>query len=856
MIVFHHSTEKDLALFLEEFSHNLLNLERETLQGYQIQSEVFGRIQGVGFRPFVAGLAAQLNLCGSVANRSDCAVITLNLWHDGGSTIDSVLLFYTALFLACGYDVGEFYESKIHNTAKLSHLIIQAKVLLQKLHLPQQAYIQTLRFTLTPSAQQEQTFCILPSLTTNHNSIRTHIPLDTKICDSCLQDMRDSHSRFHNYPFTACINCGARYSILRQFPYDRANTSMENLPLCDSCQSDYSTLTNRRFHTQPISCPTCAISVCFYTLNESGMNSSPRIYDNKAIQALAKALVANRVILYKGLGGFAYIANANNTESINQIRTIKSRQHKPFVVMAGLETLRNIALLTPELESALQSKHAPIILAPKHPNYSLSESVCTLHTIGVMIPYTAMLELLFSYLPKDFALIYTSANNKGEMIASNLHELRFESIFKHIPNLCVLEYNREILHRVDDSILLGIDSSAQDLETMPFGLRSMRLSRGFAPLHITRPQIHWRERCAAFGAMQKSSLAFAHEDSMVVSPYMGDLFSLANIANFRHTFDFFCALYGMPQALAADKHTQYASTQIAQEIARNLGIPLFHVAHHHAHFNALLLESGLSEGVGILFDGSGLGDDGTLWGGEFFSGNYRSAARKIFFKPFRILGGENHIRDSKRLAYSYALSNGLPMLQSYVANLYTPQECQVIESMYRAKMNAPMSSSVGRLFDIAGFILGLHSLEYEGQSGEMIASLVLGMARQDCSHYDSVIQNMMNLAYQPYPFHIENGMIDISACMEAMLKDTLHGCDKGVIALRFIDTLACCILEALRIIGTDLGLFGGGVFANYALCMRTKMLLHKEKIHTFFPQLPCNDYSISIGQLAFLAHTM
>lgn len=884
---------KNITSLLNEIEMVLCLVESKN---YSIHTEVFGMIQGVGFRPFVATLAHFLGLNGSVRNHNNNAKIILNISQT--TKTESILLFYSTLISACGHS---------HENA----IMQKEKKLLSKMHTPKQAFIESLHFTFIDTLDSDvdsKGFRILSSsLTTNQKypkiaqnatiqntkkDLKAHIPLDTKICEKCLHDMYDEKSRFHNYPFTSCINCGARYSIIYKLPYDRKNTSMKDIELCKDCKKDYENLQNRRFHTEPIGCSACPIETRLYSLrlNEDSIIKSEVSYNLEAIKSIANALINNKIVLFKGLGGFAYITNARNTESLKLVRSIKMRKHKPFVVMARLQTLQNIALITQNIESLLKSPQAPIVLTPKHANYNLSEEVSALQTVGVMIPYTAMLDLIFSHLPSDFALIYTSANNKGEMIATSLDDLSLDSIIQHTKELFILDYERAIVNCLDDSIALGIaweKDSIREKSIMQKDLnaRLMRLSRGFAPLHL-KSSLDLKKLCVAFGAMQKSSLAFGMENNIVVSPYMGDLFTLKNIENFRKNFDYFSKIYGKLEALISDKHPRYISTTLAKEVAKQNSIPLFQVAHHHAHFNALLLEAGERQGVGVIFDGSGLGDDGTLWGGEFLCGDSKRVDRIFHFKPFMLLGGENHLKDSRRLAYSYALCNNLYPLQSFIESTYSVQDFQILKQLHNSK-TSHLCSSVGRLFDIAGFILGLSTLSYEAQSGEIIASNALKCAYRILSpknlHYDSLMNSFVNLPFNPYPFKIDKGQIDISECFLAMFNDSCinhllnnstannatknnpslndfialnnsGGKNECDIALRFIDTLAHCILESLQIIGTDYALFGGGVFANYALCIRTKELLGQHNIKAFFPQLPCNDYSISIGQLAHIQH--
>lgn len=285
------------------------------------------------------------------------------------------------------------------------------------------------------------------------------------------------------------------------------------------------------------------------------------------------------------------------------------------------------------------------------------------------------------------------------------------------------------------------------------------------------------------------------------------------------------------------------------------------IYHHHAHFNALLLESNQKEGIGVIFDGSGLGDNNSIWGGEFLQGNLKDFERKLFFKPFRILGGERNIKNCKKLALSYCLENRLTTITQYLQANMSKMEFDMLQTAFNNNLNAPYTSSVGRLFDIAGFFFGLDSISYEGQSGELIASLAINThesinkkspyklsTRHDIAHKAYLLKY---INFSPYSYEITQQGIDISMCFYEMFENFLQHVDMSIIALRFIDTLSFCIKDSLKIIGGDYALFGGGVFANFVLCARIKQLLDSNGIDSFFPRLPCNDYSISIGQIGF-----
>ncbi|RDU66128.1 hypothetical protein CQA53_04510 [Helicobacter didelphidarum] len=975
------------------------------------------------------------------------------------NTEQNIILFLLFLLQVCNYQdfiqadiINNAYKDNIQITKKrhainilniLSQLLFNAYKILKNtalnLVLPKNASIDSLSLEFIESLSiynendkeniHENNFKILESYQHQANQLRDselqlQLPLDFKICEDCYQDLltsKDSisheiypenlksHQRFWHYAFTSCVNCGARFSILNALPYDRKNTSMKDFALCSSCNYDYTNPTNRRFHTEPISCKQCGIKVLsfeyyaqqnqisateslvkqlqhdfpdmrhFTRSNFSHINSLSYNYD--AIKACADALKNNRIILFKGLGGFAFLANARNTDTIRKIRAIKNRPSKPFVIMARESELKKIALLSPKAIDALNSPASPIILALKNKKYNLSPEISNLETIGVMIPYTAMLVLLFEHLEEDFALLYTSANKKGAMIAKQLEECNLYDIlhtletshdcnislhkqsFKHENtykqsslyqdstitstlydtaiknnkpesydnktkhkkntfcqqatqnNLFILIYQREILHRLDDSIINGInfyhdyitqnkfcntqtkniesknankkihniassiqvDSTIKNsqqhnpLEQIQIDsnktsqssqLQLMRVSRGFAPLHKHFQQLHTKVLSAGFGAMQKSSLTFAKKHNVVISPYLGNLSNIQNIQNFYETFYFFSKLYGFPEIFITDKHKQYASVDIANDLF--LQIPTKpHIAsiyHHHAHLNALLLESNHTNGVGVIFDGSGLGEDSTIWGGEFLYGDFKSVKRLMSFQPFRILGGEKHIKDSMRLTLSYALRNNLtPILTFLEERFYNKEELQTLQNIEKRGINSPLTSSVGRLFDIAGFLLGLEKIEYEGQSGEMIASLALkyiamNNSQKSITNYQTVATQVVESTFVPYSFSIKQEQIDLKDCFIEMFYERECNIAKEQIAFRFLDTLAFCVLESLQKIGADFALFGGGVFANFMLCARIEYLLRLHGIECFFPTLPCNDYSISLGQIAFANH--
>ncbi len=495
--------------------------------------------------------------------------------------------------------------------------------------------------------------------------------------------------------------------------------------------------------------------------------------------------------------------------------------------------------------------------------------------------------------------------------------------------------------------------------------RALRISRGYSPMNI-RLNINIKHKSLAFGAMQKCSLAFGHGRRVALSSYLGDLFSPSNLANYTKEMEFMLKLYGSPEILALDAHPHYANRYIALNLAQNHNCEVMEVFHHHAHLNALLLEADMSEALGIIFDGSGYGSDGSIWGGEFLLGNLSSFERALHFKPFRILGSEKSIRDGRRLLLGYALSNDLTEIVKYLESIYDRDKFTMLSAMSKGAINAPLTSSVGRLFDIVAFILGLKECSYAEQSGEYISmlsqralesSFIQGfydvslefddslsnvkiqkdskvtpppslagegevallekdesinlhlnveenkhchverntsrhversetslqnktlestqnpeskkpqnpdsqnkdfLAQNDTTHQHNTnnkihtkhkTTNTNKTAFNPYPFIIENNQINIAPCILEIFRDSMRGVDRNIIALRFIDTLAFCIKDGVERLSAEEALFGGGVFGNYTLCNRAAALLKEHSIRYFFPQMPCNDYAIALGQI-------
>ena len=782
--------------------------------------ELFGIIQGVGFRPFVYQLATSLNLKGYVQNR------------------------YNSLFI--------YLESTLTQSEQFLQQILQNPPPNAIIHAHT---IQQVPFVTPPYSD----FRILASSTEKQDD-RLFLPQDVAICQACLQDMgcntgqdikQDTKqssrqdSRFKDYAFTTCSYCGARHSIIHALPYDRGNTSMREFKKCKDCEREYRTPTNRRFHAQPISCNQCAIRMRLIipSLKKSYIFAYPKATSDILLLALvAQNIMEGKIIAIKGVGGFNLIASAAHTQAIMTLKKRKNRPQKPFAIMfKNLQDIASVAEINESEKQALLSPQAPIVLLNKRHkqgnNGILSEQALELiapqvSSIGAILPYNGIMHLLFRFL--NIPLIFTSANVSGTPIITSLDELmeKLSGVFD-----MVLDYDREITHALDDSIM----------RFMAGEIRPLRLSRGYAPLFLPFGS---KKMCLSLGAQQKSSLSIAYKNTLV-SPYFGDLHNVDSICRYEKELSFFLSLYTQkPEVVVSDLHPQYASTHLAKNLvndtalldsatdsATSLDSPQFlQLSHHKAHFYAILAESNAlnNDGFGIIWDGTGLGEDGGIWGGESFiyDSKHKSMSRIFSLKPFALLGGEGSIKEIGRLTLGLLWSYGI---QTQNLAIEKRENISLLQNAFESKVFL-RTSSMGRLIDCVACLLGiLETQSYEGQSGALLESYAL------CERAE----------VSPYPFKIDNGEIDCKAMIEEILKTQ----DKARGAKRFLETLAYMALEmSEKVLKTKrvCVYFSGGVFQNKFLCDRIHALFKKHNIPFYMHKiLPCNDFNISFGQAVF-----
>ncbi|QOG13289.1 carbamoyltransferase HypF [Arcobacter sp. FWKO B] len=633
----------------------------------------------------------------------------------------------------------------------------------------------------------------------------TFVSPDMKICKDCISDITNPKSRFYGYFATNCTNCGPRYTIIKTLPYDRVNTSMSDFEMCDECKGEYNDSSNRRFHAQPISCPKCGPKLSLY-------DDKHTLIQCDAIEKTAQLIKEGKIIAIKGLGGFHIVCDSTNSHTILKLRSAKNRPSKPYALMCkDILQIKKIAFISPKEEEVLTSIQAPIVILNKKENSLISDLVAPdIDKVGCMLPYTPLQVLLFEQL--NTPLIATSANLKDEPIIINKNE-----IFKKLPFVeYILDFDRDIINGVDDSVVQIVSNHLQVL----------RLARGYTPYsHKLSSKIE--KNILAVGANQKNTISLAFDDNVILSPHIGDLESIESLEYFVRTITTFKRFYDfLPQMVLCDKHPNYETTKWAKK----QNVILHQVQHHKAHLNSIKLEHNLkgSDFVGFIFDGTGYGEDDTLWGGEVFVGEQR----KYHFKPIKLLGGDKAIKEPRRVALSMLFEKfdlyGIKELDLEVIKMFSQNELVLLYQSYIKNINAPQSSSVGRLFDaIASFSNILQVSTYEGESGLLVEK-----------YYTSTIDEY-------FKYSIINGIIEINI-VDFILHNSYNIYE---LCTLFINTLSQIIIDIALLEQKEV-ILSGGVFQNKALLTKCIQKLEEKDIKYYFGStIPVNDGGISLGQV-------
>jgi hydrogenase maturation protein HypF len=755
------------------------------MQGISVH--ITGIVQGVGFRPFVYNLATKLNLTGWVRNTSAGVDIEV----DGEQ------------------DVLEIFVRSLRDNA------------------PPLSRIDELAASSRP-ANGFTSFEIHSS--ESIPSAFQPISPDVALCDDCLRELFDPNNRRYLYPFINCTNCGPRFTIIKDIPYDRPKTTMAPFAMCPDCEREYNEPTNRRFHAQPVACPTCGPDVTFEGLNVRMLTTS-----GDAIEQTRIALTKGEIVAIKGLGGFHLACDATNAEAVSKLRTRKLRVDKPFaLMMPDLKTVELHCEVSEDEKELLTSAAHPIVLLKRKPESTIVEEVSPRQAwLGIMLPYTPLHHLLFSHHPSFFtALVMTSGNLSEEPIAISNKEAR-ERLSKLAD--AFLMHNRDIHIRCDDSVVRAFERKVFPI----------RRSRGYAPFPLKLP--FEVPQLLAVGSELKNTFCITNKNYAFLSHHIGDMENYETLKSFEKGVEHFEKLFRVkPQALAHDMHPNYLATRYALERAERENIPAFAVQHHHAHIASCMAEHGLNHPViGVSFDGTGYGEDGAIWGSEFMVADYKNYRRAAHLEYFPLPGGDAAIKRPARTALALLWSLGLEWNERLASMAeFSIEEQSILSTQLEKKINVPKTSSMGRLFDAAASLAGVRQrVNYEGQAAIEFEALA-----------DSAEAGK-------YLFELKQGQVKTRSAIEALVKDVLTGIPVQKISARFHNGVAEAVRETVQKISIETGIksvvLSGGVWQNITLIRRTLSLLRDGGFEVYIHgEVPTNDGGLSLGQAAIAAARM
>lgn len=755
-----------------------------------LKIEMAGMVQGVGFRPHVYRLAVSSGLRGFVRNTESGVEIHV----EGGEG-----------------EPERFF-----------------KVLMESL--PEHARVYGTEQTVCEPVGFED-FRILES-DSSSGGVPMMLP-DLAPCPECLKEMRDPSSRRYHYPFTNCTHCGPRYSIIESMPYDRSRTSMKGFRMCPECLKEYRDVGDRRFHAQPIACPECGPSmrVLFSDGSELGFGHG---FDTPAAQ-VAWVLADGLIVALMGVGGFQLLADAASESAVRRLRRLKGRDSKPFAVMVpDLAAAEALCDLSEEEKRLLASPEAPIVLAAKKKNVDLASSVCMFSRFaGVMLPSSPLHALLMDVWRKP--LVVTSGNLSGEPLYTSVEEA-----LRKLENVAdvFFVHDRPVVRPVDDSVVRVAGGRAM----------MVRRARGYAPRPV------WRTSPAspnvlALGSGLKNTVCWLKDGVAVMSQHLGDLDCSASLLAFERTVEILGdTLKAVPDVIAVDAHPDGPSALLGRKLARQWGVSVFPVQHHQAHVLACAAENGTPlPALGVAWDGTGFGLDGTVWGGEFFimeeRGEPRRAAR---IRPFLLPGGDEAVKEPARCACALAREMAPWRVDGLARRLehgILPQKRQVLDAMMERHIHCPATSSMGRLFDAVAFWCGFEGTAgCEGHAAMMLESWAAAAPADGGEE-------------GPYEWvmHEENGLLELDwrPVLKSLNDDLLDGVSRERIARKFHESLVHLVFDVAEHFSLDRLVLGGGCFQNAFLLEGLVDMAQSRACVLALPQrVPCNDGGISLGQAA------
>lgn len=767
-----------------------------------VEMRVRGLVQGVGFRPTVWRLARECGLAGEVLN--DGEGVLIRAWGPRGA-------------------LARFEEALRRNPPPL-------------------ARIDTIERAALGAQTAAREFRIVAS---EQGVITTGIVADAATCPACRDEVLDPANRRYRYPFTNCTHCGPRLSIIRAIPYDRASTSMSSFPMCEDCRSEYEDPADRRFHAEPNACPVCGPRV--WLEDASGAQMRLDGVDD-AVAAAARLIANGNIVAIKGIGGFHLACDAGNTEAVAWLRERKQRYHKPFALMArDVAMVRDYACVSAEEEALIEAAAASIVVldrdtrgTPLAPGVAPAQA-----SLGFMLPYTPLHHLLMRDLARPIVL--TSGNRSDEPQCIDNDDARGR--LRGIADTWLM-HDREIVNRLDDSVA----------RVAAGGPMVLRRARGYAPEPLRLPEgFAGAPRILAMGAELKSTICLARGGEAILSQHIGDLEEAATHADYRAALALYRQLFGFaPDVIAVDRHPDYLSTQWGRALAAAEGARLVEVQHHHAHVAACLAEHGVPLAtqpvLGIVLDGLGMGEKGELWGGEFLLADYCSFERVAAFPSVPLIGGAKAMREPWRNTFAHLsqfigwdeVARRYPDLE--IVQRLAAKPVAQLKRMLDLGLNAPRSSSAGRLFDAVAAALDIcpERTSYEGQAAielEVLATSIFDVAGEG---YLCAVSGDAPL------------ILDWRELWTALLDDLARGTAREIVAGRFhkglIDALGGVVCDLASRHGPQTAVLSGGVFQNRLLLEEVARVLREAGLTVLTPrQVPANDGGISLGQAAIAA---
>ena len=784
-----------------------------------VRIRVTGTVQGVGFRPNVWRIARALDLSGSIRNDAGGVAI------EAGGSPQAIAEFIARI------------KSDVPPLAKIDHLEVAG----------------------ADGAPVDDTGGGFRILDSTEGATHTQVAADAAICDACREEVLSPFENRYRYPFANCTHCGPRFSIIESVPYDRSATTMARFEICDDCRAEYDNPADRRFHAQPIACHKCGPKAWLERLDGAVVTFDQHsMLDD--VDAIGGLLQKGEIVAIRGIGGFHLACDATNAKTVERLRRRKGRYGKPFALMApDIDQIRKYCNINEDERALLESPEAPIVLMEASGPESLPEAIAPgMNTLGFMLPYMPLHHLIFKRMSRVIVMTSGNRSSRPQVTANDEAREKLAAIADY-----ALFHDRDIANRIDDSVI----------RVMAGHPRLLRRSRGYAPGAITLPKgFENTGGILAYGGELKSAFCIIKDGAAILSQHQGDLEDPDTLDDFRKNLALYQKLYDFaPRLLAADKHPEYLSTKMAVEEAEASSLPLVEVQHHHAHITSCMAENNIpldTEPVlGIALDGLGFGEDDTIWGGEFLLADYRKYERLGTFKPVAMLGGAQAIHEPWRNIYAHLVAElGWAQFAMNFSHLelfkyLDAKPRDTLDRMLAKKINAPLASSCGRLFDAFAAAVGLCRDEalFEGQGAMLLEAAV---------DQTTLEQENDNLAY---PFAIPklggDGLpyIEPIAMWQAVLGDLHLSTPVPVMAARFHKGLAKIIAAmVLKLVSKQKSsgqevktvALSGGCFQNKILLEQLTMRLQVSDLNIITHRyVPANDGGLSLGQAAIAATT-